>query len=91
LRLFLWGYLNGVRSIRMLERAWWRDLEAAWLVRRLQPAFKTIADFRKSNGAAIAWTCRSFVRFALAHGLIAARQVATDGSRFPAASSRSRR
>ena len=91
LRLFLWGYLNGVRSSRTLERACWRDLEAAWLVCRLQPDFKTIADFRKNNGAAITWTCRSFVRFALARGLIAARQVATDGSRFAAASSRKRR
>jgi transposase len=91
LRLFLWGYLNGVRSSRALERACWRDLEAAWLMRRLQPDFKTIADFRKNNGAAISWTCRSFVRFALDRGLIAAGQVATDGSRFAAASSRRRR
>jgi transposase len=66
LRLFLWGYLNGVRSSRMLELACWRDLEVAWLLRRLQPDFKTIADFRKNNGAAITRTCRSFVRFALA-------------------------
>lgn len=91
LRLFLWGYLNGVRSSRGLERACWRDLEAAWLMCRLQPDFKTIADFRKNNGEAILWTCGSFVRFALARGLIGARQVATDGSRFAAASSRKRR
>jgi transposase len=91
LRLFLWGYLNGVRSGRALERACWRDLEAAWLMCRLQPDFKTIADFRKNNGAAITWTCRSFVRFALERGLIGGREVATDGSRFAAASSRRRR
>ena len=91
LRLFLWGYLNGVRSSRALEQACWRDLEAAWLLRRLQPDFKTIADFRKNNGAAITWTCWSFVDFALTRGLIGARQVATDGSRFAAASSRKRR
>lgn len=91
LRLFLWGYLNGVRSSRLLERACRRDLEAAWLLCRLQPDFKTIADFRKDNGAAITWTCRSFVGFALARGLIGARRVATDGSRFAAASSRKRR
>jgi hypothetical protein len=59
--------------------------------RRLQPDFKTIADFRKDNGAAITWTCQAFVRFALSHGLIKGRQVATDGSRFAAASSRRRR
>ena len=58
---------------------------------RLQLDLETIADFRKNNGAAITWTCRSFVRFALEHGLIGGRQVATDGSRFAAASSRRRR
>jgi hypothetical protein len=60
-------------------------------LRRLQPDFKTIADFRKDNGAAITWTCQAFVRFALSHGLIKGRLVATDGSRFAAASSRRRR
>jgi hypothetical protein len=57
----------------------------------LQPDFKTIADFRKDNGDAITWTCQAFVRFALSHGLIKGRLVATDGSRFAAASSRRRR
>jgi hypothetical protein len=60
-------------------------------LRRLQPDFKTIADFRKDNGDAISWTCQAFVRFALSHGLIKGRLVATDGSRFRAASSRRRR
>ena len=91
LRLFLYGYMNGVRSSRALERACWVNLELAWLLRRLQPDFKTIADFRKDNGDAISWTCQAFVRFALTHGLIKGRQVATDGSRFRAASSRRRR
>jgi transposase len=91
LRLFLYGYMNGVRSSRALERACWVNLELAWLLRRLQPDFKTIADFRKDNGDAIGWTCQAFVRFALSHGLIKGRLVATDGSRFRAASSRRRR
>ena len=56
--------MNGVRSSRMLERACWRDQKAAWLMRRSQPDLETIADFRNYNGAAIIWTCRSFVRFA---------------------------
>jgi hypothetical protein len=60
-------------------------------LRRLQPDFKTIADFRKDNGDAISWTCQAFVRFALTHGLLEGRLVATDGSRFAAASSRRRR
>jgi transposase len=91
LRLFLYGYMNGVRSSRALERESHRNLELAWLLRRLQPDFKTIADFRKDNGAAITWTCQAFVRFALNHGLLEGRRMATDGSRFAAASSRRRR
>jgi hypothetical protein len=108
LRLFLYGYMNGVRSSRALERACWVNLELAWLpTPRQQAALGTPssagcsptsrrpwdagADFRKDNGAAITWTCQAFVRFALSHGLIKGRLVATDGSRFAAASSRRRR
>ncbi len=91
LRLYIYGYLNGVRSSRALEWECWRNPELAWLFRRLRPDFKTIADFRKANGAAIAAACRAFVRFALARGLIGGRVVAVDGSRFAAASSARKR
>lgn len=91
LRLYVYGYMNGVRSSRGLERECWRNLELAWLLRRLRPDFKTIADFRKDNGEAIAAVCRAFVRFALDRGLICGRVVALDGSRFAAASSARRR
>jgi transposase len=87
LRLYIYGYLNGIRSSRALERECWRNLELAWLLRRLRPDFKTIADFRKDNGAAIAAACRAFIRFVLARGLITGRVVAVDGSRFAAVSS----
>lgn len=80
-----------MRSSRALEGECWRNLELAWLLCRLRPDFKTIADFRKDNGAAIAAVCRAFVRFALARGLIAGRVVAVDGSRFAAASSAKKR
>jgi transposase len=86
LRLYIYGYMNGVRSSRALERECWRNLELAWLLRRLRPDFKTIADFRKDNGDAIAAACRAFVRFAMTRGLIGGRVVALDGSRFSAAS-----
>jgi transposase len=91
LRLYLYGYMNGVRSSRALERACWTNLELAWLLRRLRPDFKTIADFRKDNGEAVAAACRAFVRFVLDRGLIAGRVVAVDGSRFAAASSAKKR
>ena len=91
LRLYVYGYMNGVRSSRALERECWRNLELAWLLRRLQPEFKTIADFRKDNGAAIAAVCRAFVRFVLDRGLVGGRVVALDGSRFSAVSSAKKR
>ena len=53
LKLYLYGYLNEVRSSRRLERECSRNVEVMWLLRRLAPDFKTIADFRRDNGAAI--------------------------------------
>ena len=49
LRLYLYGYLNRVRSNRGLEREAGRDLEVIWLLRKLRPDFKTIGDFRREN------------------------------------------
>src|SRR5712691_1514944 len=51
--LYLWGHLNNVRSSRKLERESHRNLEVIWLCENLRPDFKTIADFRKDNGAGI--------------------------------------
>ena len=51
LRLYLYGYLNRVRSSRGLEREAARNLEVIWLLRKLRPDFKTIADFRRENAA----------------------------------------
>jgi transposase len=61
-----------------------------WLLRRLAPDFKTIADFRRDNGAAIVGTCRAFVLFCRDQGLFTARLVALDGSKFRAAASAKR-
>ena len=51
LKLYIWGYFNEVRSSRSLERECRRNVEAMWLLRRLSPDFKTIADFRRDNGS----------------------------------------
>ena len=56
LRLYIWGYLNQVRSSRHLEKACVRDLEALWLMRRLAPDYRTIAAFRHDNPEAIVRT-----------------------------------
>ena len=73
LKLYLYGYLNEVRSSRRLERECSRNVEVMWLLRRLAPDFKTIADFRRDNGAAIVGTCRAFVLFCRDQGLFTAR------------------
>ena len=57
LRIYLYGYLNRVQSSRRLEREAQRNTELMWLTGRLAPDFKTIADFRKDNGAAIRAVC----------------------------------
>ena len=53
LKLFIYGYLNRVQSSRRLEQEANRNLELIWLLGRLAPDFKTIANFRKDNGEAI--------------------------------------
>ena len=90
LKLYLWGYLNEVRSSRRLERECGRNVEAMWLLRRLGPDFKTIADFRRDNGVAIVAVCRTFVLFCRDQKLFFAQLVALDGSKFRAAASRRR-
>src|SRR5467141_2899583 len=67
LNIYLYGYLNRLQSSRRLERETQRNVELMWLVGRLAPDFKTIADFRKDNGAAIRAVCGQFV--ALCRGL----------------------
>lgn len=87
LKLYIWGYFNEIRSSRRLERGCGRDIEAMWLMRRLAPDFKTIADFRRDNGAAIVGVCRAFVLLCRDTGLFSARLVALDGSKFRAVAS----
>lgn len=90
LKLYVYGYLNEVRSSRRLERECSRNVEVMWLLRRLAPDFKTIADFRRDNGAAIVGACRAFVLFCRDQSLFTARLVALDGSKFRAAASAKR-
>lgn len=54
LKLYLYGYLNQIRSSRKLERESQRNIEVLWLLNRLTPDHKTIANFRRENGAAFA-------------------------------------
>ena len=63
LKLYVYGYLNEVRSPRRLETEYCRNVEVMWLLCRLALDFKTIADFRCDNGAGIVGACRAFVLF----------------------------
>ena len=88
LRLYIYGYLNRVQSSRRLEREAGRNVELMWLLGRLVPDHKTIADFRKENGAAIRKVCARFVALCRSMGLLRGTSVAVDGSKFKAVNNR---
>ena len=88
LKVYLYGYLNRVQSSRRLERETQRNIELMWLTGRLTPDFKTIADFRRDNGAAIRSACAQFVVLCRQFNLFTRAVVALDGSRFKAVNNR---
>jgi transposase len=90
LKLYIYGYLNRVQSSRRLERETGRNLEVIWLLGRLVPDDKTIADFRKDNGSAIRKVCAQFVALCRDMGLLTNASVAIDGSKFKAVNNRDR-
>jgi transposase len=82
LRLYLYGYMNQVRSSRRLEREACRNLELIWLLKNLKPGYRTIANFRKENWAGLKAVNRRFVLLARVLGLVGGSVVAIDGSFF---------
>ena len=88
LKIYLYGYLNRVQSSRRLEREAQRNIELMWLTGRLAPDFKTIADFRRDNGAGIRNGCRRFVLMCRQLKLFTQAIVAVDGSKFKAVNNR---
>lgn len=88
LKLYVCGYLNGVRSSRALERECLRNVEVMWLLGRLAPDHKTIADFRRQNAEALVAASASFIEFARRERLIRGEVVAIDGSKIRAVASR---
>ncbi|MCK1643456.1 transposase, partial [Bradyrhizobium sp. 154] len=90
LKLYIYGYLNRVQSSRRLEREACRNIEVMWLIGRLAPDHKTIADFRKDNGAAIRKVCAKFITLCRQMGLLQTPSVAIDGSKFKAVNNRDR-
>ncbi len=90
LRLYLYGYLNRVRSSRMLERETKVNIEVMWLLGKLRPDFKTVADFRRDNLGAIKQVCREFTLLCQKLELFGGELVAIDGSKFKAVNNRRR-
>jgi|SRR6185437_6954827 transposase len=90
LKLYIYGYLNRVQSSRRLEREAGHNVELMWLLGRLVPDHKTVADFRKDNGGSIRQVCARFVELCREMGLLAKASVAIDGSKFKAVNNRDR-
>lgn len=90
MKLYLYGYLNRIQSSRRLERECQRNVELMWLVGKLAPDFKTIADFRRDNGEAIRNVCREFTLLCRKLDLFSQSIVAIDGSKFKAVNAHDR-
>ena len=82
LKLYLYGYLNQVRSSRRLEREARRNTEVIWLLRGLTPGYRTIANFRRDNAAGLRAANREFVVLARSLDLLGGELVALDGAFF---------
>ena len=89
LKLYVYGYLNQVRSSRKLEKECHRNVEVMWLMKKLAPDHKTIADFRKDNVDCIKPVFKEFVYLCRSLDLYGAQLVAIDGSKFKAVNSKS--
>lgn len=88
MKLYLYGYLNKIRSSRKLERECCRNIELQWLLQDLQPNYHTIADFRKNNATALQNMFRLYVQFLDEAGLLGKTTIAVDGSKFKAVNSK---
>jgi len=88
LKLYLYGYLNGIRSSRRLEKECKRNIELQWLLSQLAPNYHSIADFRKLNGKALRNTFKLFVLFLKELGLIDGKILAIDGTKVRAHNSK---
>src|SRR5271156_4906812 len=84
LKLYIYVYLNRLQSSRRLEREAQRNVELMWLTGKLAPDHKTIANFRRDNGAAIQAACAHFVVLCREIGLFTRAVAAVDGSKFKA-------
>src|SRR6201996_8964690 len=90
LKLYIYGYMNRVRSSRRLEAETHRNIEVIWLLRHLKPDFKTIADFRRDNRNAFRQVFREFVLLCRQLDLFGRELLAVDGTRIKAVNNKDR-
>src|SRR6201993_2432510 len=90
LKLYIYGYLNRVRSSRRLEAETHRNIEVIWLLRHLKPDFKTIVDFRRINHKAFRPVFRQFVLLCRQLDLFGRELIAVDGTRIKAVNNKDR-
>ena len=90
LKLYIYGYLNRIRSSRRLEAETHRNVEVIWLLRHLKPDFKTIADFRRDNRNAFRPVFRQFVLLCRQLNLFGGELLAVDGTRIKAVNNKDR-
>ena len=90
LKLFIYGYLNRIRSSRQLEKECKRNIELMWLMRRLVPDHNTISNFRRDNPKAIKKVFRATVNIAKNLDLIGGILIAGDGTKLRAQNSKKR-
>lgn len=88
LKLYIYGYMNRIRSSRRLEAETKRNLELMWLINKLNPDFKTISDFRKDNKEAISSIFKKFVLLCKGWDLFGKELVAIDGTKIRAQNSK---
>lgn len=87
LKLYLYGYLNKIRSSRKLEQECYRNVELRWLMQELVPNYHTIADFRKNNSDALKQLFKLYVQLLDELNLLGKHTIAIDGSKFRAVNS----
>jgi transposase len=90
LKLYLYGYLNRLRAGCRLEQATPRNVEVMWLLKKLRPDHKTIADFRTNNLKPLRQVCRTCTLLCKKLDLFGAELVAIDGSKFRAVNAKER-
>ncbi|MFD2207676.1 IS1182 family transposase [Kiloniella antarctica] len=88
LKLYIYGYLNRIRSSRKLEVETHRNIEVIWLLRHLKPDFKTIADFRRDNRSCFKKVFREFVLLCRQLDLFGRKLLAVDGTKIKAVNSK---